>query len=145
MFTFQYLFYQLIFHSMWPNFSSKGLILKIIYLSKYQLPNTYPPPPHPFPLESSIDGVQVSKILGKWVVPENIRTPPPPMVGHWKFQRDPEAEISKGYGGKNGNIFPGGPRPLSKGNLPRSHLWFSKSTNPWTPIYFSILKCKSHI
>ena len=57
------------------------------------------------------------------MAPENIHAP------HEKSLKIleggvPEAENSKGYGRKNSNIFPGGPRTLSKGNLPRSHLRF---------------------
>ena len=54
------------------------------------------------------------------------------MEGHWEFEGvgGREAQISKGYGGKKRNIFPGGTRALSKGNLPSSHLRFDKLTNP---------------
>ena len=62
------------------------------------------------------------------MVPENIHTSP--MEGYWKFQGDGglEVQISKGCGGEKSNIFPEGPRALSEGNLPISHLRVDKST-----------------
>ena len=51
-------------------------------------------------------------------------------------------QIPKGYVGKRSNLFPEGPRTLSKGNqhVRRSNFRSDKTINPLTPIYFSILK-----
>ena len=67
------------------------------------------------------------------MVPENIHTPFPPLP-HGRLLEIPgggglEVQISKGCGGEKSNIFPEGPRALSEGNLPISHLRFDKSTN----------------
>ena len=56
------------------------------------------------------------------------------MEGYWNFQGGGglEVQISKGCvqgGGEKSKIFPEGPRALSEGNLPISHLRFDKSTN----------------
>ena len=51
------------------------------------------------------------------------------VTGNYRVVGGPAAQISKGYGGKKGNIFPEGPRTLPNGNLPRSHLQFEKLTN----------------
>ena len=56
------------------------------------------------------------------------------MEGYWEFQGGGglEVQISKGVcggGGGKSKIFPEGPRALSEGNLPISHLRFDKSTN----------------
>ena len=65
------------------------------------------------------------------MVPGNIHTLP--MEGDWKFQGgggDLEVQISKVCGGEKSNIFPEGPRTLSDGNLPISHLRFiNQQTN----------------
>ena len=53
---------------------------------------------------------------------------PPHGTGYWKLQggrtEGLEVQISKGCKGEKSNVFPEGPRALSEGNLPMSHLQF---------------------